>query len=365
MISYARFLCSTVPLSSFFRRNGKIECSGAVPRSSPLASAGGCIHLAKCARFPPMAASAESTPRERLLAGLGLLVTSLCWGSMVPTTANLLATVDPFLLPASRYLIAVPSLAITVLLTERGRAWPSYLPWGHIFLLGAFGMAGWATCLTLGIYFSDPITATAISAVSPVLAALLARIFDHRPLTRAVYLGMALAVIGGLIVALFKPGQVLALGFRGGELIILFGLCLWTLYSIKAQHWLAPLGLSQLRVTLLTASAAAVGLWIVFFIGILIGFAEAPTEIPSARTLVELVWLGVGPTALGVVFWNLGIARLGVAISSLYTNLAPVISVGLAVVFLGSQTTAMQILGGLIVLAGVIWMQLYGLKAAR
>ena len=319
----------------------------------------------KCARFPPMTASAESTPRERLLAGAGLLVTSLCWGSMVPGTASLLATLDPFFLSASRYLIAVPALAIVVLITERGRRWPAYLPWGHIFLLGVFGMGGWATCLTLGIYFSDPITATAISALSPVLAAVLARLFDHRPLTRVVYVGMGLAVIGGLMVALFKPGQVLALGFRGGELIILFGICLWTLYSIKAQHWLAPLGLSQLRVTLLTASAAAVGLWTIFFIGIITGFANAPVEVPSFQTLIELLWLGIGPTALGVVFWNLGIARLGVAISALYTNLAPVISVGLAVLLLESQTTVMQVIGGLIVLAGVIWMQLYGLKATR
>jgi drug/metabolite transporter (DMT)-like permease len=319
----------------------------------------------KCGSFLPMAASAESTPRERLLAGAGLLVTSLCWGSMVPGTASLLAAIDPFLLAACRYLIAVPALGVTVVLMERRQPWPRYLPWGHIFLLGFVGMAGWATCLTLGIYFSDPITATAISAVSPVLAALLARIFDHRPLTRAVYLGMGLAVIGGLIVALFKPGQVLALGFRGGELILLFGLCLWTLYSIKAQHWLSPLGLSPLRVTLLTAGAAAVGLWMIFFLMLLAGLADVPTEMPNARILIELLWLGIGPTALGVVFWNLGTARLGVAISSLYTNLAPVISVLLAVLLLGSETTAMQIVGGLVVLAGVIWMQLYGLRAAR
>jgi drug/metabolite transporter (DMT)-like permease len=312
-----------------------------------------------------MVASAESTPRERLLAGLGLLVTSLCWGSMVPTTASLLQSVDPFLLAASRYLVAVPALAIVTLLTGRDRGWPRYLPWGHIFLLGAFGMGGWATCITLGVYYSDPVTATALYAVSPALAALLARIFDHRPLTIAAWLGMVLAVVGGLIVALFKPGQVIALGFRGGEFIILFGLCLWTLYSIKAQHWLAPLGLSQLRVTLLTAGAAAIGLWVIFFLGILTGFAEAPMEIPSFPTLIKLVWLGIGPTALGVVFWNLGTARLGVAISALYTNLAPVISVALAVLLLDAEITVMQIVGGVFVLVGVIWMQLFGLKAPQ
>ena len=42
------------------------------------------------------------------------------------TTANLLATVDPFFLAASRYLIAVPSLALAVLLTERSRRWPAF-----------------------------------------------------------------------------------------------------------------------------------------------------------------------------------------------------------------------------------------------
>ena len=58
-----------------------------------------------------MTASAESTPRERVLAGAGLLVTSLCWGSMVPATASLLTAIDPLFLAASRYLIAVPALA--------------------------------------------------------------------------------------------------------------------------------------------------------------------------------------------------------------------------------------------------------------
>jgi drug/metabolite transporter (DMT)-like permease len=311
-----------------------------------------------------MAASAESTSRERLLAGQGLVVTSLCWGSMVPTTASLLAKVDPFLLAAARYLVAVPALALAALLTERKRSWPRFLPWGHIFLLGVLGMGGWATCITLGVYYSDPITATALYALSPALAALLARIFDHRPLSVAAWLGMGLTIVGGLIAALFKPGQAAALGFRGGELIVLFGLCLWTLYSIKAQQWLAPLGLSQLRVTLLTAVAAAVGLWIIFFIGILAGFADPPLELPDNRVLLELIWLGIGPTALGVVFWNHGTARLGVAISSLYVNLSPVTSVILAVWLLGAETTVMQIVGGVLVLSGVVWMQLFGLKRA-
>jgi drug/metabolite transporter (DMT)-like permease len=37
----------------------------------------------------------------------------------------------------------------------------------------------------------------------------------------------------------------------------------------------------------------------------------------------------------------------------------------LAVLLLGAETTTMQIIGGSIVLGGVIWMQLYGLKATR
>jgi drug/metabolite transporter (DMT)-like permease len=41
-----------------------------------------------------------------------------------------------------------------------------------------------------------------------------------------------------------------------------------------------------------------------------------------------------------------------------------VISVILAVLLLDSETTAMQIVGGALVLSGVIWVQLFGLKTA-
>lgn len=310
----------------------------------------------------------DAAPRERLLAGAGLFVTSLCWGSMVPVTADLLGAVDPLLIGAVRYLLALPLLALAVAALERGTnggGWPRRLPWLRILALGGIGMAGFATALTFGVRNSDPITATAIFATAPVVAALIARLIDHRPLGRPVLIGMAAAVGGGVAVALAKPGSVAAMGFRGGELILIAGMALWTLYSIKAQHWLAPLGLSQLRVTLLTAGAAALGLWLVYLVSAALGWAALPARWPNAHTAVELAWLAAGPTALGVVLWNLGTARLGVAISTLYTNLAPVVSVGLSVAFLGAPTTPVQILGGAVVLLGVLWMQLYGLRPVK
>jgi drug/metabolite transporter (DMT)-like permease len=299
----------------------------------------------------------------RSLAGLGLLLTAFVWGTMVPVTAALLETVDPMMIAAVRYSLSVPALWLgTIALDRAGRTDWGCLPWGRIFLLGGAGMAAFAVCLSFGIHLSDPITTAAIFATSPALAALVSWALDGRRPRPILWLTIALTVIGGLIAALYKHESVKALGFRGGEILLLVGVVLWIWYSMKAQSWLKPYGLSQIRITMLTGGAAALWLWAIYGIGMGLGLSAPPSAAISTLTILELIWLGIGPTALGVLLWNNGIAKLNVSVAALYVNLAPVFAVIISVVALGSQTTAMQLLGGAIVLASVVYMQLYGLR---
>jgi drug/metabolite transporter (DMT)-like permease len=296
--------------------------------------------------------------RHGVLPVAAMAVTCLLWGTMVPFTAKLFATVDPLWFSALRYPMGMGALVILVLATERRFLHPAPVPFGRVLALGGLGMQGWATLYALGVYLSDAITAAAVLATGPVVAALVGRVMTGERMQPRIMLGVALAVTGGVMVALGKPGASGAGGgFRGGEVILVVALACWTWYSIRAQQWLAPLGLSQVRLTLWTISAGCFWVWAVYLLGWALGIAPPPKPLDSSATWTVMVWIGFGGTGLAIWFWNYGASRLGITVATVNLNLVPVIAV-LTAMALGHYPTLVQVVGGAVVIAGVLWVQL-------
>ena len=297
-------------------------------------------------------------PRTQLVATGALVVCSLLWGSMVPLTAVALKGYDVYLLSAVRYTIGV-GILMTVMLTFNRRIVNfRALPWRRIVVCGiAAGM--FVTLATISISLSDPITISALFAAAPLIAVLMARMELHARLSLPIVIGLVASVAGGILVALGQPGAsggAFGLDLRGGEIIVVVALATWTWYSLKTQQWLAPIGLSQIQITALTLGCGTVLLWLVYFGALAIGEIEPTYAIPAAPQTIAMLWLAVGPTATAVLLWNFGNSKVGVTVATLTINLAPIFSVLIAMGF-GFLPTLLQIVGGAIVLAGVVWMQ--------
>ena len=306
--------------------------------------------------------SSPAAGRGELAASAGVLVTAMCWGSMVPLTSLLLASLPPFMIAATRYTAAIPVLAVLIAVIEEGAILPRELPWRRILLLGSLGIGGFATCYTFGIWYSDPITAAAILATGPVVAALMERLMAGRRVTRRALAAITLTVAGGLMVAVARPQS----GFtaHGGEVLLVVGLACWTWYSMKAQAWLTPLGIGQLRLTMVTSGAAGLSLWAVYAVTATLGLQPPPAAWPSGASVAILAYLSLGPTAICIALWNFGTARLGVTVAMVILNLSPVFALLLGMT-LGAQPTVLQLTGGAVTLAGVLWLQFGGRRPAR
>lgn len=300
---------------------------------------------------------APASGRGELAATGGVLLTALGWGSMVPLTSLLLTSLPPFLLAATRYSLAVPVLAVLVATIERGAILPRGLPWRRILMLGGLGIAGFGTCYTFGIWYSGPITAAAILATGPVVAALMDRVIGGRRVTRRALMAIALTVAGGLMVAVGRPDG--SFSTHGGEVLLVIGLVCWTWYSMKAQAWLAPLGIGQLRLTMVTSAAAGLALWAIYGVTAMLGLQALPAAWPGMTTIAILAYLCIGPTAICIALWNFGTARLGVTIAMVILNLSPVFAVLLGIA-LGAKPTVLQLAGGAVTLSGVLWLQFGG-----
>lgn len=302
-----------------------------------------------------------ATGRRSLQAFSGLLLTTVFWGSAVPFSAILLRDLDPFLLAALRMVLSVAALAAFVSWRERTDILHIPLTWRRFLTLGFF-MAGFNVFFTLSILWSNPITVAAIMVSMPLIGSLTAKALAGTTLERGFVPALLLSIAGGMLVVHGQPGfDATRVGLRGGELLMLVAMVSWNVYSIKAQSWLASVG--QSRLTLISSYSTALWLVGVFVVMALLGVAHLPAALPSVETTSMLIYLAVFSAAVGNSLWNFGVSVVGVPIASLYVNLTPVFAVLIGVLF-GIYPTVEQVAGGLVVMAGVLYMQLRKMRSA-
>ena len=71
-----------------------------------------------------------------------------------------------------------------------------------------------------------------------------------------------------------------------------------------------------------------------------------------------LLFLAIGPTLLGFVFYNMALGLLPAGVVNLLATTEPVMTAAAAYIFLGERLTAPQILGAVLVLGGVLLVQM-------
>lgn len=294
----------------------------------------------------------------------GLLLLALLWGTMVPTVAHLLQRWDPFFLAAFRYIGALPVMWAALALLERRQLVATTGTAGdwRIWPLGIIGIGCYAALYTAGVYHCNPITAAILSATSPAIAAIVDRIIFKVPVDRRMLPAIALAIIGSAFATVhFDGGDMF--DFRGGEILMVIAFACWSWYSTAAQKWCH--GWSQLRITTVTMTTGGVGLAVILAVAVLLGAAQFPPAMPD-NTVDWLVfaWMTVVLVAFGVYLWNFGVKRTGVVVASLYLNLVPVVSISIFALS-GTKPTAMQIAGGVLVIAGILMSELQMLKAKK
>ncbi len=304
-----------------------------------------------------------SPSRGRLVVAFaGLLLTSLIWGSAVPVNVVVLRELDPFIVTTARMGISLFVLGGLALWRDRVGLFPPGLTGWRFALLGLY-MAGFNVLYVLGVKWSNPITVSAITVTMPLVGSATARLLLGTPLGRGFGLAVLLSMAGGILVVHGQPGfDPARLGLQGGEILMLLAMVCWNVYSVKAQSWLA--GVGQLRLTYISSVSTALWLVAICALMLALGVAQWPAQAPSPGSLSLIAYLALFSAAIGNFLWNSGVSVVGVPVASLYVNLSAVFTV-LMVMALGIYPSLEQVLGGLVVLAGVVYVQIIKLRAAQ
>ncbi|MFP6741686.1 MAG: DMT family transporter [Alphaproteobacteria bacterium] len=115
-------------------------------------------------------------------------------------------------------------------------------------------------------------------------------------------------------------------------------------------------GYSQLHITGLTVGTGGVALVILATVLNVTGIYETRFDLTPA-TVAMVLYLGIIPIGIGAWLWMFAVSRLGVTVASIYHNFVPVTAVLVAMMAFGATPTIYHLIGGVIILAGVVYSQ--------
>ncbi|MBL10035.1 MAG: hypothetical protein CL402_05890 [Acidiferrobacteraceae bacterium] len=289
--------------------------------------------------------------KDKTLSNLAFFVGVAIWATMFPSTEYLLSAWDPVTIAFVRLGIGGLILVCIFAAFEGLRINTSKLPWRKVFTLGILGVSGSTVLVTLGIKFSTSLTSALVATTGPILATLLLRLVYSEPLRKGIFVGITLAVMGGIFAVMGGNRQMNYT--QGGEILIVFGILIWHWYSHNCQRWLADI--SQVGISALTVTAGALGLGIYIVAGALFKFHTIQIGTTQTEWLI-VGWLSIGPACLSIFLWHFGVSRIGVTVGSMYQNLVPIV-VGAIGITLGKYPNKLHLLGGILIISGVLYSQ--------
>jgi len=299
--------------------------------------------------------------RRDLLGAFGaMLFVGASWGANVPITKVMLAHFDLLPLATIRSVTAVATLAVLLLLLEGVRALGVELGLKRFLLLGLI-MASFFGFYSLGIHFSNPITAAMVQVASPLVSSATVRWVTGARFDPGFGVALGLTLLGGAILSASGLAHGGSFVFGGGEAIVLASTTLWTLYSIKAQVWFSHA--SQLQRAYVASLSASGWLLLASVVLMVCGLVRSPFDVADGWIWMQLLVIAVLASGVASYGWNIGASRLGVAVAALWTNLVPFFAVLWSMVY-GFVPNAFQIVGGLVALSGVVYMQARKLQTA-
>ena len=188
-----------------------------------------------------------------------------------------------------------------------------------------------------------------ITATAPFFTALLAcRFLAGEALQKKFMLGFVLA-ISGIAMISFNSATQLQINPLG-DLLALAAAAVWAVYAVLSKK-ISAFGYNAIQSTRHTFMYG-----LVFMLPALLfmDFRWGFERLADPVNLLNIIFLGVGASAMCFVTWNLAVKLLGAIKTSAYIYLAPVVTVITSVIVLDEQITPVIACGMLLTMTGLL-----------
>ncbi len=286
--------------------------------------------------------------QRQTLAMLKLASGVLMWGASYTAIKVAVSEVSPITLLWLRTGIGTAVLLLILFFQKR------------INLLPGRDLLDFALLGFLGVFLHNYIQSTGLETASagmagiiisstPVVIAILGRLFLKEQVSLVQWFGIGVSSFGVLLVAtrgnLMKLSELVL--SSQGDLLVICSVFTWAVFSVISRKKLQnhPPDLAMLF-------TMASGLLFSTIPFIWAGAFRQLADL-SPEGWFSVLFLGIFCSALAYVFWYGGLKDLPSSRVGIFLYLSPVVSVTVAAVFLSEAVTCIVVAGGLLVLSGV------------
>jgi drug/metabolite transporter (DMT)-like permease len=274
-----------------------------------------------------------------------LLFTSFLWAGNFVAGKFLVNHGSALLLTEIRWLIAVICLIPFVWWKEKTLSFPkkALIP---LLIMGLTGVLLFNYLMFLALEYTTADNVGLLSTLNPISIAIASFFFFREKLNLRQLSAMLISLFGILIVISHGDiSKLLSFYFNIGDLFMLAAVAIWGLYSVSARK--AMTQVSPYNATL----------WAGIFGALLnlplVLFTFEGIVNPTMSFWWAILYSSIGATVLAMIFWNIGIQKVGSVKSGMFLNFNPIFTAILAFIFLGEKLTISQTAGSMIVILGV------------
>jgi drug/metabolite transporter (DMT)-like permease len=277
-----------------------------------------------------------------------LSLTSLFWAGNIVLARHVGSHVPPITLTTIRW-FGVFFILLPFALPHLKRDWPvlrASLP--LMLFLSAIGFAYNNAISYWALQYTEALNALLIQSSGPLFVALWSLVLFGVRLTPAQFGGVAISLVGVLIIILRGDLAALAsISFNKGDVMFASSLVSFGLYSALIPRRPKTHQLSFISFTTCCGAMMLVpfSLWELF--------SGARLQY-DALTLTTLAYVLVFPSTLAYLFFNRGVALIGPNRAAPFFHLVPVFGSAMAILLLGEQLKLFHLIGYALVLAGVV-----------
>ncbi|MCX6019693.1 MAG: EamA family transporter [Chloroflexi bacterium] len=278
-------------------------------------------------------------PRVLPIDGLiALFILYVLWGSTFLGIKFALQSFPPFLLGGTRFPLA--GALMLIYLKLRGTPWPTRRQWMHCALYGLLMIGVSNGLLAVAETQISSGLSSALAGSSPLLIALLAGFFGHRP-RRLEWIGIIVGFAGLLVI---NSGDEMT-GSAMGMIALIVSSVSWALGSVLAREKLdLPGGLMTTAVELLLGG----------FIQLAISMALGERLKPMTNAALGGWIFLVAASIVGFSSHTLAIRKLPVVLATSFSYVNPIVAIFLGILLASETLSRSTAIGIGVTLVGVV-----------
>ena len=287
---------------------------------------------------------------------LAALFTIIIWGTTFISTKVLLVDFRPVEILFFRFVMGFAALLLACPHRMKGVGRRQEMTFA---LAGLSGICLYYLLENIALTYTMASNVGVIISVAPFFTAMLSRLFlkSEGKLRANFFIGFVVAMAGIALISF--NGFEMELNPVGDVLAVLAAF-VWACYSILTRK-ISNFGYPVILTTRRT-----------FFYGILFmlpalflfDFKIGSERFADVTNLLNLLYLGLGASALCFVTWNLAVKALGAVKTSVYIYMVPVITVVTSVLILKESVTWVSVMGTVLAVAG-LFLSEYNGKGSR